>query len=90
MLSCKDFSEMMSRSLDRGLGPVELVRLRTHLLLCPPCARLQQQMRFLHQAARMLETVEASGDGERGSPELTLSPEAREALLRALTEKREG
>ena len=86
MLSCQDFSERISRSLDQGLGLVELFRVRTHLFLCPPCARLRAQMRFLHEAARLLRTAEASGQEGSGSPELTLSPEARRALRLVLSE----
>lgn len=61
MLTCKQVSELVSRSLDHPLGWLERWRLAVHLRVCEGCRNFQKQMRFLrtatgeHPAARERE-----------------------------------
>jgi predicted anti-sigma-YlaC factor YlaD len=52
MLSCKDTSELVSRSLDEELSWRERLAVRLHLLVCGACRHFTGQMAFLRRAAR--------------------------------------
>ena len=52
MLSCKDTSELVSRSMDEELSWRERVAVRLHLLVCGACRQFTAQMAFLRRAAR--------------------------------------
>ena len=46
-LPCEGMSRLASESLDRDLGRLERVALRSHLLYCAACRRFQRQIQFL-------------------------------------------
>jgi hypothetical protein len=49
MASCREATRLISADLDRLLFWSERLTLTLHLLLCPPCARFRQAVRWLHQ-----------------------------------------
>jgi hypothetical protein len=76
-------SRLASESLDRDLGRMEWVALRSHLLYCAACRRFQRQIKLLRCAMRQLATdVEA----EDTSPGTVLPDEVRARTKHALNE----
>lgn len=55
-ITCKQAHVLLSERLDRGLGPMEVVRLRLHLTVCDMCSRVARQFRFLSDAVRRIGT----------------------------------
>ncbi|MBV8467511.1 MAG: zf-HC2 domain-containing protein [Burkholderiales bacterium] len=54
-MSCKEATYAISDRLDRKLGPIEWLKLRTHLFICHYCrdfAKQTQFMRVMVRAAR--------------------------------------
>ena len=74
-------SRLASESLDRDLGRLERVALRSHLLYCSACRRYRRQLEIVRSAMRRLAW--AALDGEP-SPVPGLPDEARERIKRAL------
>ncbi len=81
MLSCKDATKLISRSMDTPLPIVARVRLRLHLVICALCARYERQLLVVREALRHLE---AAGDWPEGPAGGTLSAGARERIGKAL------
>lgn len=52
MLSCKDTSALVSRSMDEALSWRQRLAVRLHLLMCGACRRFVGQMSLLRRAAR--------------------------------------
>mgnify|MGYP003526141018 CR=1 FL=1 len=52
MLSCKETSELVSRSLDERLSWSQRMAVRLHLMMCGACRHFTAQMGFLRRAAR--------------------------------------
>ena len=61
MLTCKQVSELVSRSLDRRLGWIERWRLAAHLKACEGCMNFRKQMSFMRMASRNHPVIK---DGE--------------------------
>lgn len=80
MLTCRDVSRLVSDAMDQELALVTRVRVRMHLLLCPPCKNYEDQVRFLRQTARQF--YQHVTDGAEGS--IALSDEARGRILQTL------
>jgi hypothetical protein len=80
-LPCEGMSRLASESLDRELGLMERVALRTHLLYCTACRRYRRQLERMRGALRKL-----ADDLEAGAPSLgpRLPDDARERIKRAL------
>lgn len=67
MRSCRDISELLSRSLDEQISWRERWALKSHLMMCRSCSTLAKQMRFLRAAsAAAAEEEMADGDAEPG------------------------
>jgi predicted anti-sigma-YlaC factor YlaD len=49
-LTCKNASELVSRSLDGNIGLLERLRLRAHLKVCAACSNFVRQMQFMRKA----------------------------------------
>ena len=80
-LPCEGMSRLASESLDRDLGCLEWVALRSHLLYCASCCRFQRQIKLLRCVMRRFARhVE---DGEP-SPGTGLPDEVRERIKHAL------
>jgi predicted anti-sigma-YlaC factor YlaD len=82
-LPCDGMSRLASESLDRDLGRMERVALRSHLLYCAACRRFQLQIKLLRCAiGRLAREVEA----EDPSPGTVLPDEVSARIKRALKE----
>lgn len=54
MLSCKEATRLMSRSLDLELNLWQKAGLRLHLMACDGCTHFRQQVAFMRLALRRL------------------------------------
>ena len=52
MYSCKDVSQLLSKSMDRSLPFYQCVLIRLHLLMCKYCSRLKEHFEVLRTASR--------------------------------------
>ena len=52
MLTCKQASKLISRSLDRPLTWSEKCQLKLHLFICDPCTHFKQQLNMLRSVLR--------------------------------------
>jgi hypothetical protein len=77
MLSCKEVTHLVSRSLDRRLTWRERLGLQVHLLLCEGCRHFVRQLRFLRAALQRFA-------GKYPEAALRLPEEARARIGRAL------
>lgn len=48
--TCRETSQLLSRSLDEELAWSERLQVRLHLRLCDACRRFEDQMRLLRRA----------------------------------------
>jgi hypothetical protein len=80
-LPCEGIARLASESLDRELGLMERIALRSHILYCKACRRYRRQLEHLRSAMRKL-----SGDLEAGvpAPGPRLPDEVRERIKRAV------
>jgi hypothetical protein len=53
-ITCRQAQVLLSERQDRGLGPLEVVRL--HLTVCDFCSRVARHFRFLSDAIRRIGT----------------------------------
>ena len=84
-LPCCEMSRLASESLDRDLGRLERVALRSHLLYCVPCRRYLRQIKTLGQALRRLaDRVETETEVEDHLPGPALPDDVRERIKRRL------
>jgi hypothetical protein len=77
MLTCRQASELVSRSMDLPLPLGQRAALYLHLMLCSLCRRSRAQLLLLRRIVRGY----AAMDTPAGPP---LSAEARERIRRAL------
>ena len=85
-LPCRAMTELASESLDRDLGRVERIALRSHLLYCAPCRRYLRQIQRIGQALHELaDRVEADDSPMISGP--PLPDEVREEIKRKLREE---
>jgi hypothetical protein len=82
--TCRELAPVLSQSLERRLTLREHVTLRLHFLICVYCVRYLRQLRFMRDALRARG---AAGAEEDSPAALSLSPEARERIRRALGER---
>ncbi len=80
-LPCEGMSQLASESLDRDLGRLERVALRSHLLYWCACRRYRRQLELVRSAMRRLAMAALGGDP---SPVPGLPDDARERIKRAL------
>lgn len=79
MGSCKDVSELLSRSLDTRLTVFERLRLRLHFRACTYCRQFEDQLHRLRRAG-----VQYEEECERLTEVGGLSPSARERIKETL------
>jgi len=60
-------SQLASESLDRDLGRLERVALRSHLFYCAACRRFQRQIKLLRYGMRRLVTRVEAGEPSCGA-----------------------
>jgi hypothetical protein len=82
MLTCKDTTQLISRSMDASLPIVQRIRLRLHLLICEWCARYERQLFLIRETLRHLDA--AGEDRPEGGAGETLSEDARERIRKSL------
>jgi hypothetical protein len=80
-LPCQGMTRLASESLDRKLGRLERVALRSHLLYCTPCRRYARQIRVLRLALRRFA---ARLDADEPLPGSALPDDVRARIKRAL------
>ncbi|UCD46633.1 MAG: zf-HC2 domain-containing protein [Deltaproteobacteria bacterium] len=81
MLSCRDVTQLISRSMDTSLPLGKRIGVRIHLLMCKFCERYEKQLLLIRETLRMV--VDAEEPPEGASVEV-LSEEARERIRKAL------
>ncbi len=77
---CQAIVPLISESLERRLGVLELINVRLHLLVCAWCARYLKQIKLL----RLLVRRRHYGVPEENDTSLGLTAEARERIARSL------
>lgn len=77
--SCKDVTELISRSKEGGLSFPERATMRIHLYTCLACQRYLRQLDFISEACEM-----QNEKLEKGEIPAHLSPEASERLKKAI------
>lgn len=86
MLSCKEATRLTEQKLFEGnLSMVKECQLRMHLKMCDACKRYAEQSKLVDRAFR--ERLESAGDElvlDSGTALPSLSPEAKEAILKKL------
>jgi hypothetical protein len=83
MITCKEASRLLSESLERRLPFWQRVGLRFHLCICRFCARFAADLRRFHAGLRNYsQRIDVDAEPLGAS----LSPAARERILRALRE----
>ncbi len=80
-LPCREASRLTSESLDRDLGTLDRLALRSHLLCCSACRRYRRQIGLLREAMRGL-AARAEADDELSGP--PLPDHVRDRIERAL------
>lgn len=73
---------LISESLERRLGLLELLNLRLHLLVCAWCARYLKQIKLL----RLLLRRRHPGVPEENETSVGLTVEGRERIARSLVQ----
>jgi len=80
--TCKETTELVSRSMDEHLSLRNRMAMRLHLAICENCAR------FTHQLQEMRRLFRAETNAEDDTP--GLSPEARRRIENELQDKLES
>jgi hypothetical protein len=75
---CNDAARVISRNADEQVPLVDRTGLLLHTLICPPCRRYQQSVRFLKQTFHHLSEKPLVSEGEG------LSSDARSRIESAL------
>ena len=80
MISCKDTTLLISESMDHTLPLGKRFAKRVHLMMCVLCARYERQLFMLREIFKRAGTEEDFP----GPDDVTLSPEAKERIQKAL------
>lgn len=83
MINCKEYAEMVSRSLDCRLSFWDRMSIKIHQVLCPPCNHIRQQFNTIRNACQLGTTDEFAGDDK----DKRLSEEACERIKAALVKE---
>ncbi len=52
MINCKNYSELVSNSMDRPLSLWDRISVKLHQWMCPPCNHLNEQFTAIREACR--------------------------------------
>ncbi len=80
-LPCEEMARLASESLDRDLGRLERLALRSHLLYCAACRRYMSQLKRMRVALKQLGSRLQTDDPFLGPG---LPDDARERIKRSL------
>lgn len=83
MFSCKEVSQRISDSMDRGLPLHQRMFVRIHIMMCKYCQRFRKQVLLLREMSRFAQSL-----GEAAGTALTLSDEARDRIKSSLNAAR--
>jgi hypothetical protein len=83
-LPCQGMTRLASESLDRDLGRLERIALRSHLLYCASCRRYVRQIKVLRRA---LGRLAAHLEADEPLPGPALPDDVREKIKRRLREE---
>jgi hypothetical protein len=81
MLSCKDVTPLISRSMDTSLPVGKRIGVRIHLLICRFCARYEKQLLLIRETVRRVVAAEELPGGPSAE---ALSEDARGRIRQAL------
>jgi len=81
MLSCKDVTQLISRSMDSSLPVGKRIGVRIHLLICRFCARYEKQLLLIRETVRRAVATEELPGGLSAE---ALSEDARGRIRQAL------
>jgi hypothetical protein len=84
MPTCKEVSRLASEALDSSLPLFKRIGLRMHNLFCKACSLYEKQMLFLRSAIR--QYLRRAEKEEDLLPPVSLTPDARDRLKKALKE----
>lgn len=80
MISCKDYSELVSECMDRPLSLWERISIKLHQMICPPCQVVDKQLNTIREACRWAPPE----DKEIETGPQILPDEAKEKIRSAL------
>jgi hypothetical protein len=81
MLSCRDVTQLISRSMDASLPVGKRIGVRVHLLICRFCARYEKQLLLIRETVRRVAAAEELPGGPSAEE---LSEEARGRIRQSL------
>ncbi|MGA6994579.1 MAG: hypothetical protein WBX50_11860 [Candidatus Deferrimicrobiaceae bacterium] len=81
MLSCKDVTQLISRSMDTSLPVGKRIGVRIHLLMCRFCARYEKQLLLIRETVRRVIAAEELSGGPSAE---VLSEDARGRIRQSL------
>ena len=81
MFNCREVTRLVSESLDREMTLGERIGIKVHLWMCKICPEVMKQMLFIRESIQLLSIEEGPL-----SADVSLSPEARERITRALSQ----
>jgi len=81
MLSCRDVTQLISRSMDASLPVGKRIGVRVHLLICRFCARYEKQLLLIRETVRRVAAAEELPGGPSAE---ALSEEARGRIRQSL------
>jgi hypothetical protein len=82
MLSCKEYSQLVSEELDRPLSLWDRASMAMHRLMCPPCTVIRKQIDLLREGCRYVPSDNPDETDER----CVLPDEARQRIKTILRE----
>jgi hypothetical protein len=85
--TCKEIAPVMSESLERRLTLRESILLKLHLWVCVWCAWYLDHLLLMRDALRLRTSQVSDNKASESSSTNALSPQARERIKQALSEK---
>lgn len=83
MFSCKEVTQMVSKSLDQAMPYHHQIFIRLHLLMCKFCYRFRKQLLVIREKSRFQEIHPEDLD-----PSVTLPPDACQRIKKSLDKHR--
>jgi len=69
MFNCKEVSQVVSESMDRGLPIHHRIFVHMHLLMCKYCARFRRQLLLIREVCRSEKVVPGESEDTRVLPQ---------------------
>ncbi len=84
MLSCKEVSRIVSKSLDQKLSMSQRVSMWMHLMMCGLCSGFRKDLVHLQQQTKSQPEPDESVQSETSDPDSQLSIAAKDRMKRAI------